>query len=106
MAIQNQTLDTVGVNIFLCPADQEQAVTCVVFCNHSASTVTINVYAIPSGVSSVSTDSQIIKGLEIPASETFTFDTEKFVLESGDRLHAVCSANSAVTATVSSMRVS
>lgn len=106
MAIANQTLTTAGLNIFLCPADQEHAVTCVVFCNTSASPVTISVYAIPSGIGSVSSGSQVIKDLALPASETFTFDTEKFVLSEGDRLHATCSANSAVTATVSSMRVS
>jgi uncharacterized protein (UPF0548 family) len=106
MAIRNDTLTTAGNNIFLCPADQEHAVTCVVFCNTSASTETISVYAVPSGVANVSTSSQIIKNLELPAGETFTFDTEKFVLTGGDRLHATCSANDAVTATVSSMRVS
>ena len=106
MAIRNESLTTSGSNIFLCPADQEHAVTCAVFCNYSASTATISVYAIPTGVSSATTASQLIKNLEIPASETFTFDTEKFVLGAGDRLYATCSANSAVTATVSSMRVS
>jgi hypothetical protein len=106
MAIANQTLTTSGLNIFLCPASQEHAVTCVVFCNTSVSTVTISVYAIPSGIGSVSSASQVIKDLTLPAGETFTFDTEKFVLSAGDRLHATCSANSAVTATVSSMRVS
>jgi hypothetical protein len=106
MAIANQSLSTGGNNIFVCPADQEHAVTCVVFCNYSISTVTIKVYAIPSGVVSVSDASIVIKDLELPASETFTFDTEKFVLSAGDRLHAVSSANSSVTATVSSMRVS
>lgn len=106
MAIINQTLTTSGSNIFICPADQEQAITCVVFCNTSADTVLLNVYAVPATAVSVSTASQIIKNLELPASETFTFDTEKFVFGAGDRLHAVASAGFAVTATVSSMRVS
>jgi hypothetical protein len=106
MAIKNESLTTDGSNIFLCPSDQEHAVTCVVFCNYSASTVTISVYAVPTGVVSATTASQVIKNLELPASETFKFDTEKFVLGAGDRLYATFSANSAVTATVSSMRVS
>lgn len=106
MAIRNESLTTAGSNIFLCPADQEQAITCIVFCNYSVSTVTLNVYAIPATISGATTASLVIKELELPASETFTFDTEKFVLSSGDRLYATCSANGAVTATVSSMRVS
>ena len=105
MAIRNETLTMAGLNIFLCPANQEHAVTCVVFCNISASPVTISVYAVPSG-GSVSPATQVIKSLSLPASETFTFDTEKFVLGDGDRLHATCSAEASVTATVSSMRVS
>jgi hypothetical protein len=105
MAINNQTLSTGGDNLFLCPADVEYAITCVIFCNYSASTVTINVYAVPSG-GAVSNASLVIKQLELPASETFTFDTEKFVLNDGDRLHATCSADNAVSATVSTMRVS
>lgn len=104
MAISNATVSQLGTNIFDCPSG-EYAVTCVVFCNFSVSNVTIDVYAVPSG-GGVSTATQIIKSLSIPASETFTFDTEKFVLSTGDRLHATCSADNSVTATVSSMRVS
>lgn len=106
MAIKNETLDTLGKNIFLCPASEEHAVTCVVFCNYSAVQATISVYAIPSGVVAVNSGSLVIKDLILPAGETFTFDTEKFVLTGGDRIHAVASANTSVAATVSSMRVS
>jgi hypothetical protein len=106
MAIKNESLTIAGINIFLCPADQEHAVTCIVFCNYSLATVTLSVYAVPTGVGVANQSSQVIKNLELPASETFTFDTEKFVLSAGDRLYAKCSAEDAVTATVSSMRVS
>jgi hypothetical protein len=106
MAIRNETLDAVGKNLFLCPVDEEHAVTCVVFCNFSLSQVTINVHVIPTGVSAVGNDSIVMKELLLPAGETFTFDTEKFVLTGGDRIHATASAGSAVTATISSMRVS
>lgn len=110
MAISNVSVTNTGIDIFNCPGtvgtdDREYAVTCVVFCNYSATGVNLDVYAIPSG-KSVSTATQIIKTLNIPAGETFTFDTEKFVLATGDRLYALASANSAITATVSSMRVS
>ena len=106
MAIRNETLDAVGKNLFLCPVGEEHAVTCVVFCNFSLSQVTINVHVVPTGVSAVGTDSIVMKELLLPAGETFTFDTEKFVLTGGDRIHATASAGSAVTATISSMRVS
>lgn len=112
MAISNTVVTTGdGLSIFTCPGtpgsdDQEFAVTCVVFCNTSASAVTLDLYAVPAAVATKSTATQIIKELSIPAKETFTFDTEKFVLSSADRLWAVTSASDALTATVSSMRVS
>jgi hypothetical protein len=106
MAINNKTLDGDGENIFICPVGEEHAVTCIIFCNHSVTPSTINVHAVPNGVVAVSNDSIVMKELLLPAGETFTFDTEKFVLSPGDRLHATASIDNAVTATVSSMRVS
>jgi hypothetical protein len=107
MAIKNVTLNSAATQeLFLCPAGQEHAVTCVTFCNYSISTVTISVYAVPASTGAVGDESIMIKDLEIPAKETFTFDTEKLVLSQGDRIHAVCSANNAVTSTISTMRVS
>lgn len=105
MAISNTTLTTASQDIFVCPASQEHAVTCVIFCNTSGSDITINVNAVPSG-GTVGTGNQIIKDLLVPSSETFSFDTEKLVLSAGDKISATASANSSVTATVSSMRVS
>ena len=112
MAISNTVVTTGdGISIFTCPGtpgsdDQEFAVTCIMFCNTSASAITLDLYVIPSAVATKSTATQVIKELSIPAKETFTFDTEKLVLGSEDRVWAVCSAGSALTATVSSMRVS
>ena len=109
MAIKNKQLTTTGIpdgNIFLCPVSEEHAVTCIVFCNYSSSQVTIDVHAVPNSVSAVDNSSIVMKQLILPASETFTFDTEKFVLSGGDRIYATASADNAVTATVSSMRVS
>jgi hypothetical protein len=105
MAIKSVLLDTSGKDLFICPSGQEHAVTCLVFCNYSIATVTISVYAVPAN-EAVGNSTIVIKDLELPAKETFTFDTEKFVLGSNDRIHAICSANSAVASTVSTMRVS
>jgi hypothetical protein len=105
MAISNVLLKLAGRDIFTCPANEEHAVTCVVFCNHSGTARTITVHAIPNG-GALGVSNIIMKNLEIAAEETFTFDTEKFVLSGGDKLHVVASIDDAITATVSSMRVS
>lgn len=110
MAISSTALTTAGQDIFVCPGtlpsdSREYAVTCIVFCNISVSDATLTVHAVVSG-GTVNTTNQIINALLIPAGETFTFDTEKFVLSTGDRVHAIASANSRLVSTVSSMRVS
>jgi hypothetical protein len=110
MALTSTQIETSGNDIFLCPGTdpsdiQEHAVTCMIFCNTSASDVTLNLYTVPTGLS-VAVQTQVIKDLLIPAGETFSFDSEKLVLGTGDRVRAVASASSRLSVTVSSMRVS
>lgn len=110
MAISNTAITTSGNDIFTCPGTlpsdtQEHAVTCIMFCNVSGSNALLDVYAIPAG-SSRSTLNQVINQLLIPAGETFTFDTEKLVLSTNDRIHAIANINNALVTTVSNMRVS
>jgi hypothetical protein len=110
MALTSTQIETSGNDIFLCPGTspdnlQEHAVTCMIFCNTSASDATLNLYTVPTGLS-VAAQTQVIKDLLIPAGETFSFDSEKLVLGTGDRVRAVASANSRLSVTVSSMRVS
>lgn len=110
MAISNIAITNGGVDIFTCPGTlvtdvQEHAVTCVIFCNISALSTTLTLHA-PANNTPVSATNKIINTLTIPAGETFSFDTEKLVLTTGDKLHAIAGANSALVATVSSMRVS
>ena len=76
------------------------AISNVYFCNYSGSTVTIDVYIVPSAGTADNTNI-IYKTISIPAANTFVMDTEKLVFGSGEMLQASCSAASAVTATVS-----
>ena len=107
MAIKNALITNSGTDIFVCPGSpsnkQEHAVTCLMFCNTGNDIAVLTLYAIPAG--SVMTNASIvIKELAIPPAETFSFDTEKMVLESADKLTAVAT-NSSLAVTVSSMRV-
>lgn len=110
MAISNTAITTSGNDIFTCPGtpstdEREYAVTCIMFCNISGSNALLDVNVIPAG-SAKSTLNQVISQLLIPAGETFTFDTEKLVLATLDRVHATANINNALVTTVSSMRVS
>lgn len=114
MALTCTEIGTSGADIFLCPGTapsdvQEHAVTCMIFCNTTdpitGQDVILNLYAVPDGLS-VAPQTQIIKDLTIPAGETFTFDSEKIILSTDDRIRAIANANGRLSVTVSSMRVS
>ena len=118
MAISNKVILKPGSvtqpnepDIFTCPGTaenfQEHAVTCMIFCNVSdIDPVNLTVYAIQNGDVLAEVKHTIIKDLVLPPSETFTFDTEKLVLSSGDIIRAFASEDNAIACTVSSMRVS
>lgn len=115
MAISNTSIAAAGTTIFVCPGTlpsepKEYAVTCLIFCNHSGLSATLTVHAVPQAgggsVGSRSANNMIVNTLTIPAGETFTFDTEKLVLTTGDSIQAVANADNRLSATVSYMRVS
>ena len=106
MAINSTLITTSGNDIFLCPTGEEHAVTCMMFCNYSTQDVNLEVWMLGPLPEAVSNKALVIHELNIPAGETFTFDTEKIILASEERVHAMTDANSRLTVTVSSMRVS
>lgn len=112
MAINSTLITTLGQDVFTCPGtpstdEREYAVTCMIFCNYSTSDEILDVWLLAPSPAAVSPVYKVISNLTIPAGETFTFDTEKIVLATGERVHAKTSnANDRLTVTVSSMRVS
>jgi hypothetical protein len=110
MAIKNTAIQNINTDIFTCPGSlpvdpQEHAVTCMIFCNTSGSDATVNLHVVPRNEIAADAN-KVINALNIPASETFTFDTEKIILETGDRLVAVASNTNRLVVTVSTIRVS
>ena len=107
MAIRNSTISTTETDIFVCPgvSQEEHAVTCIIFCNVSALDSTLDLYVIPNG-EVLASKHQIIKTLAVAATDTVTFDTEKIILSTGDRIVAKSEIDASIVCTVSSMRVS
>lgn len=111
MAINSTPITSAGNDIFTCPGtastdEREYAVTCMMFCNYSTQPVVLNLWLLGPTPAVISNDSIVMHNLTIPAGETFTFDTEKVVLSTGERIHATADVNSRLSVTVSSMRVS
>lgn len=104
MAITNTQIEaTTSTMIF--QALGEQAITTIFFCNTSDVTDTsLNIYLVPNG-DAVSSSTQIIKALSLPASETFIMDTEKLILDNGDAIWANATDNLIVTSSVISVSV-
>ena len=67
-------------------ASADTAVTVIYITNKSSSDGNVNVYVVPSG-DSVSENFKIYNNLLIPATDTYILDTEKLILENGDKIY-------------------
>jgi hypothetical protein len=111
MAITSNLVTTLGSAIFTAPGtvgsdDREYAVTCMMFCNYSTDPVVLNLWLLAPLPSSISNTTKVIHNLAIPAGETFTFDTEKIVLGSQERIWATADTTTRLSVSLTSMRVS
>jgi hypothetical protein len=111
MAIQNTAIATGMSPTTIYNSSGATAITTTIFCNTNVyssgspatGTIELTLHVIPSGDARGAAN-MILNALPIPAGETFTFDTEKVVLENGDTLVALASAAN-LSATVSYMSV-
>ena len=84
MAILNTILETTSKNILTVPPGKSYAITTILICNYSNDkSASFNLHLTPSG-ETASANNIIVNNLKLPASETFTFDSEKIVIDYGD----------------------
>tara|TARA_B100000780_G_scaffold75612_1_gene50908 strand:+ start:850 stop:1182 length:333 start_codon:yes stop_codon:yes gene_type:complete len=110
MAIVNQQLTTTQLDMITVPANKAYAITNIMVCNNGAVAASFDMHFIPQSSSLSNAVTRVINNLELPASETFTFDSERIVLEAGDKLSFVAqpdigSALTNLAATVSYLEV-
>ena len=98
MAIVNTSLATSAANIYA--SSGNSVVVTVYLCNTDTVARTVNMYLVPAA-GTASASNQIIKNLNLAASDTYIMNTERLVLANGEMLQADASANAVVTATVS-----
>jgi len=90
MAIENAQLTTTQLDILSVPANKAYAITTVLVCNTSAvDTASFDLHIIKNGQALGNKVTRVVNELSLPAGETFTFDTEKIVLEGGDKISFV-----------------
>jgi hydroxymethylpyrimidine pyrophosphatase-like HAD family hydrolase len=103
MAIVNQQLTAIQLDILTVPAGKSYAITNILVCNNNVAAAEFDMHFIPQGSSLNNAVTRVINNLQLPPGETFTFDSEKIVLDAGDRLSFV--ADPALAATVSYLEV-
>ena len=94
MAITTNQLTLTQLDALTVPSDKTYAITNVLVCNTyspsggSAATRGANftMHIIPSGSALNNNVTCVVKELTLPAGETFTFDSERIILETGDKL--------------------
>lgn len=99
MAIVNANIGS-GVPGQVYSSTGETAVTAVMFCNVGQVDTSIDVWLVPAGVS-LSNTCMILNSIDMPAGETFSIDTERFILENGDAIYAQAADTNVISATVS-----
>ena len=116
MAIQSVAIDPTAqlpeTNVDLFVSSGSNAVTTVMVCNKAVfdennptdglTYLTLHLVATGAGVTDTN---MIVNRLPVPAGETVTFDTEKIVLENGDRVVASSQSPYNLVATVSTLEV-
>jgi len=101
MAITNTAILATNTEIY--SSSGNNAITTVIICNTGGTDRTLTLYAVPNG-GTAGTVNMIVNALNVPAGDTVSFDQEKMVLSTGDKLIAVAS-NTGLSATVSTLAV-
>lgn len=106
MAIKSVQITTSGnppVQVY--ESQGQNAITTMMFCNTTTNVAAnIDVYVVSDGSGlAPGPQTQILKNIPIPATETFVMDSEKFILEDFDTIHVRSDAANAITVTISSV---
>jgi hypothetical protein len=92
-------------------SDGENAITTLIFCNHSdSSNAIVNVWVVPGTGNpkvkgTAAAANQILKNLTIVAGDTFVMDMEKLVLDDKDTIIAQSNIENVLNCVISSMAI-
>jgi len=109
MAIAQAILSGTPSVLLTVPAGKTYAITTIMVCNFAAAGVPANDSQFDlhfvKDTEAVGNVNQIVKDLPVPGGETFTFDSEKIILEEGDTVQLQGQAPLNLSATVSYLEV-
>jgi hypothetical protein len=112
MAIQSTQVTGAGTPVLVVPLGKSWAVTTMLFCNTA---LPQDIYTdegdtyldlhLCKGGESQTLGNMVLNNIPIAAGDTFSFDTEKIILEEGDTIRASTTSPTTITATVSYIEV-
>lgn len=90
MAIINSQLTNTQLDVLTVPAGKKYAITNIMVCNNNGvDSADFDLHFLPNGVALNNAVTRVVNNLTLPAGETFTFDSERIVLEEGDKVSFV-----------------
>lgn len=97
MAIENAVLTTTQLDLIEVPTGKQYAITSIMVCNTYSpndanpeqESCRFDMHFLKDAQPLSSSATAVIRDLELPAGETFSFDSEKVVLEEGEKLSFV-----------------
>jgi hypothetical protein len=112
MAIANVLVTNIDTELLEVPVGKRYAITTILVCNtwtpnpgHEQDGLTsFDMHLVPNGQAKGNVN-MVVRNLLLPAGETFTFDSEKIILEEGDRVILLGESPTNLSATVSYLEV-
>jgi hypothetical protein len=112
MAIANALITNTDTELLVVPAGKRYAITTILVCNtwtpnpgHEEDGQTnFDLHFVPDGQAKGNVN-MVVRNLILPAGETFTFDSEKIILEEGDKIVLLGESPTNLSATVSYLEV-
>lgn len=112
MAIESVAISNIDTVLLTVPVGKRYAVTAIMVCNtwtpnpiHQEDGLTnFDMHLVKNGEPK-SNINMVVRNLQMPAGETFTFDSEKIILEEGDRILFLGESPTVLSATVSYLEV-
>lgn len=107
MAIENARLETTQKDVLVVPAGKTYAITNILVCNTSTGdSADFDMHFIKSQQALSNDLTAVIRQLELAPTETFTFDSERIVLDEGDKLSFVAAPDAGAGLTTLAVTVS
>ena len=109
MAIASNLILATDTTILLVPAQKKYAITTIVVCNYATTTdasfaSSFDMHVIPSGESKTNAN-KVLNTIAMPEQETFSFNTERLILEEGDSVVLNSPDSNRLSATISYLEV-